>query len=104
MDKSLHLDLNLDKHLDATLVIECPVCGHEITHHFRSLEPDSVLVCSQCAMLPATHCTLKRQTIPPAAPCLPKGQPQAACAKSGTPMAQPWPTGPMWDAALVLAR
>ena len=24
----LHLDLNLDKHLDATLVIECPVCGH----------------------------------------------------------------------------
>ncbi|MBP8812298.1 MAG: hypothetical protein KBE25_01865 [Laribacter sp.] len=48
MDKSLHLDLNLDKHLDTTLVIECPVCGHEITHHFRSLEPDSVLVCSQC--------------------------------------------------------
>lgn len=40
----LHLDLNLDKHLDATLVIECAVCGHEITHHFRSLEPDSVLV------------------------------------------------------------
>ena len=48
MDKSLHLDLNLDKHLVTTLVIVCPVCGHEITHHFRSLEPDSVLVCSQC--------------------------------------------------------
>ena len=28
-------------------VSECPVCGHEITHHFRSLEPDSALVCSQ---------------------------------------------------------
>ncbi|MBE9609796.1 hypothetical protein [Chitinilyticum piscinae] len=42
----LNIDVNIDKHLNATLVVECPECGHEITHHLKTLTPDSILPCT----------------------------------------------------------
>lgn len=44
----LQIDLNIDKHHKATLVIECPICHHELTHHLETLQPDEQLLCSQC--------------------------------------------------------
>ncbi|WP_028454881.1 hypothetical protein [Chitinilyticum litopenaei] len=42
----LNLDLNIDKHHNATLVVECPACKHELTHHLKSLTPDHILPCT----------------------------------------------------------
>lgn len=41
----LNLDLNIDKHNNATLIVECPDCGHEVTHHLKTLTTDSMLPC-----------------------------------------------------------
>lgn len=45
---TLNIDLNIDKHDTPTLVIECPKCKHELTHHLKSLAPDSVIQCDKC--------------------------------------------------------
>lgn len=44
--KSPRFDIDLDKHYKATVVIECPACGHENRHHLSSLQPDSALACT----------------------------------------------------------
>lgn len=44
----LNLDLNIDKHDHPTLVIECPKCKHELTHHLKTLIPDSTIQCNNC--------------------------------------------------------
>ena len=46
--KTLNIDLNIDKHDTPTLVIECPTCKHELTHHLKSLTPDSIIQCDKC--------------------------------------------------------
>ena len=45
----LQIDLNIDKHNRPTLVIECPHCKHELTHHLETLPVDGALSCDQCA-------------------------------------------------------
>ncbi|MDN0077122.1 hypothetical protein QU481_19950 [Crenobacter sp. SG2303] len=43
------IDIDLDKHYNATVVIACEKCGHENRHHLKSLAlaPDQHLTC-QC--------------------------------------------------------
>lgn len=53
-------DLDLDKHLNATLVVACDQCGHEIRHHLKSLAPDSVLACGCGAHYAVTQQYLAR--------------------------------------------
>lgn len=43
--KPLSFDLDLDKHLNATLVVACTACGHEMRRHLKSTAPDTVLRC-----------------------------------------------------------
>ena len=43
--KQQRFDIDLDKHYNATVVVACEECGHEIRHHLKSLHPDSVLRC-----------------------------------------------------------
>lgn len=44
----LKLDLNIDKRSKPTLVIECPRCKHELTHHLETLEAGAQLTCEVC--------------------------------------------------------
>jgi predicted RNA-binding Zn-ribbon protein involved in translation (DUF1610 family) len=39
------LDIDLDKHLNATVVMPCPACGHEHRRHLKGLPLDSVWRC-----------------------------------------------------------
>ncbi|PAS92354.1 MAG: hypothetical protein CGU29_11895 [Candidatus Dactylopiibacterium carminicum] len=48
MPSTLKIDLNIDKHKRPTLVIACPSCQHELTHHLETLLPDSTLNCEKC--------------------------------------------------------
>jgi RNase P subunit RPR2 len=45
--KQQRIDIDLDKHYNATVVIACEECGHETRMHLKSLAPDAVLAC-QC--------------------------------------------------------
>lgn len=44
----LSFDFNIDKHNKATVVIICPRCKREVTHHLDSLEPDMIITCPIC--------------------------------------------------------
>lgn len=41
----LAFDLDIDKHHNATLVIACGDCGHEMKQHLRAMRPESSLRC-----------------------------------------------------------
>ncbi|XZG70984.1 hypothetical protein ACTSKR_03695 [Chitinibacteraceae bacterium HSL-7] len=56
----LNIDLNIDKHQKATLVVACPDCGHEVTHRLGALTPDSVLGCQCGARISLTPNDLDR--------------------------------------------
>lgn len=43
--KMPRFDIDLDKHYKATVVIDCPDCGHETRQHLASLGPDQTLSC-----------------------------------------------------------
>ena len=44
----LQIDLNIDKHNKPTLVVECPTCHHELTHHLETIQANAQLPCGQC--------------------------------------------------------
>lgn len=44
--KQPQFDIDLDKHYNATVVIACHTCGHEVRQHLKSLTPETKLRCS----------------------------------------------------------
>lgn len=46
MKQQPQFDIDLDKHYNATVVIACHECGHEIRQHLKSLTPDTPLRCA----------------------------------------------------------